>query len=105
MIGKYDASTIRAFTVLDSPQPCARCGRTTLALFDGAICSRCAGVWSPAERAATLAAIRRPFPENPKPRHAPPQKLDRAAEVAMLIEALSPKNSLPRPSEPTVLGE
>jgi hypothetical protein len=97
MSGKYDVSAEHVFAVLDSPEPCARCGRQTLTLFNGqtvgsGVCSRCAGVLLPAERAATLAAIRRPFPADPKPRWAPPRKEDREAEVRMLIEALSPNN-------------
>jgi hypothetical protein len=62
MFGKYEFAKECVFVVLDRTQPCARCKRPTLALFDGKkICSNCAGVWQPAERAAMLEAIRRPL--------------------------------------------
>jgi hypothetical protein len=87
-MGSYDAAVSHTFVILDSPRPCTRCGRETWTFFAGPVCSRCAGVWTLAERAATSAAIRRPFPLNPKPRFSPPQKVDRQREVEMLIEAL-----------------
>lgn len=59
MTGKYAVSVEHVFVVLDSPVPCARCKRQTLALFDGkAICSGCAAVWTAQERAGMIEAIR-----------------------------------------------
>jgi hypothetical protein len=75
MTGKYEFAREFVFDVLDRTQPCSRCKRPTLAVFDGkGICSICAGVWDSDERAAMLEAIRRPFPINPKPYHVPKRK-------------------------------
>ncbi len=55
-----------------------------------------------------LAAIRRPFPTDYKPRFGPPAKIDKAGEVKMLIDAFSHgdkklKNPDPIPAKVTVL--
>jgi hypothetical protein len=87
---KHSTAQVWVFLSYDEPTACARCARQTLVLGkqDG-VCSRCAGVWTPAERAGMLEAIRRPFPTNPKPHFSSPKKIDRAAEDQMLIDALA----------------
>jgi hypothetical protein len=41
MASKYDVSAATAFTVLDREQPCTRCGKVTLTVFRGGVCSDC----------------------------------------------------------------
>jgi hypothetical protein len=88
---KYDQSEVQVFTILDQPEPCARCGRDTLIIFPGKMCSRCTGVWTPAERAGTLAAIRRLVP------------LTDEDLMAMLQNSLTAIQS--RKPDPTVLDQ
>jgi hypothetical protein len=85
-------SVEHVFAVLDKPVACTKCGRNALTVFDGlGICSRCAKVITPTERAAVERAIAQPFPLSQKFHYSPPRKENKMAEVEMLIAALTPE--------------
>jgi hypothetical protein len=49
------------FETLDKPIPCTKCGKQTTVMVTGRLCSVCAGVWSPAQRAGILDTLRNPL--------------------------------------------